>query len=186
MASLIEKFFPSLFTGKNRSFVFISVDSWVCCCCCSVAKLCPVLSLGLQHARLPCPSPPPRVCSDSCPLNPQCHPTISSSGWEDEPPASFAFHLSQHQGLFQWAGSLHQVAKVLPMNIQGWFPLGLTGLISLLSKRLLRVFSSTTVQKHQVFSAQSSSWSNSHIGTWQTGNHNFDYMDLCQWSLILI
>ena len=77
---------------------------------------------------------------------------------------------------FQWIGCSHQVAKALelqlqhslniPMNIQGWFPLGLTGLISLLSKRLSRVFSNTTVQKHQFFSAQPSLWSNSHIHTW--------------------
>ena len=77
-------------------------------------------------------------------------------------------------------------ASFLSMNVQGWFPLGLTGLISLLSKGLLRVFSSTTDQKYQFFSAQSSSWSNSHICTWLMESHNFDYMDLCQWSLILI
>ena len=81
-----------------------------------------------------------------------CHPLLSAS-----PPA---FSLSQHQGLFQWVSSSHQVAKVLqlqhqflPMNIQGWFPLELTGLISLLSKGLSRVFSNTTVQKHQFFNA---------------------------------
>ena len=86
-----------------------------------------------------------------------------------------------------WAGSLHQVAKVLrvsasasvlPMTIQGWFPLGLTGLISLLSKGLSRVFSSTTVQKYQFFGAQAL-WSNFHIHTWLLESHSFDYMDLC-------
>ena len=91
-------------------------------------------------------------------------------------PPSPAFNLSQYQGLFQWVGSSHQVAKVLelqllasvhPMNIQGWFPLGLTGLISLLSKGLSRVFSSTT-WKHQFCSTQSS-WSNSHIYKWPLG-----------------
>ena len=85
---------------------------------------------------------------------------------------SQSFSLSQHQSLFQWVSSLHQMAKsigasaivwVLPMNVQGWFPLRLTGLISLLSKELSRVFSSTTVQKHQFFSTQPSLWSNSHI-----------------------
>ena len=87
-------------------------------------------SQGLQHARLPCPSVSPRVCSISCPLSQWCylfHPLMLS--------CPFAFSLSQHQGLFQWVNSLQQVAKVLPMNIQGWFPLGLTSLI-LLSKGL--------------------------------------------------
>ena len=86
-----------------------------------------------------------------------------------------AFNLSQHQGLFQWVSSLHQVAKVsefqlqhqsFPMNIQDWFPLGWTGWISLQSKGLSRVFSNTTVLKHQFFGAELSSQSNSHIHTW--------------------
>ena len=95
------------------------------------------------------------------------HPQLSPS-----PPA---FNLSQHQGLFQWVGSWHQVAKVLgssasasvlPKNIQDLFPLELTGLISLQSKGLSRVFSSTTVQKQQFFGTQPSLWSKSHICTW--------------------
>ena len=94
------------------------------------------------------------------------HPLLSLS-----PPA---FNVSKHQGALQWVSSLHQVAKVgasasasvLPMDIQGWFPLGLTGLISLQSKRLSRVFSNTTVQKHKFLGAQLSLWSNSHINTW--------------------
>ena len=86
-------------------------------------------------------------------------------------PSPFAFTLSQHQGLFQWVGSSRQVAKkleasasssILPVNIQGWFPLGLTGLISLQSKGLSRVFSSTRIRRHWFFSAQLSLWSNSH------------------------
>ena len=90
-------------------------------------------------------------------------------------PSPPALDLSQHQDFFQWVSSSHQVTKVfeasasasvLPMNIQDWFPLGLTGLI-LLSKGLSRVFSSTTVQKHQFFCTQPSLWSNSHIRTWQ-------------------
>ena len=107
------------------------------------------------------------------------HPLLS--------PCPPAFNLSQHQGLFQWVGSLHQVAKVfigasvsvLPMNIQDWFPLGLTGLISLPSKGLSTVFSSTTVWKHQFFGAQPYLWSNSHIHTWLLGIYSFDYMDIC-------
>ena len=88
------------------------------------------------------------------------------------PPSPFAFNLSLHQGLFQWICSSDQVAKsieaststsVLPMNIQGWFTLGFTGLISLQSKGLLRVISSTTVWKHQFFGAQLSLWFSSHI-----------------------
>ena len=75
--------------------------------------------------------------------------------------------------------------SVLSMNIQGWFPLGLTGLISLLSKGLSRVFSSTTIWKHQFFSAQPSLWSNSHICTWLLKNHSFDYTDLCWQSDVL-
>ena len=85
-------------------------------------------------------------------------------------PSPPAFNLSQLQGLFKWVSSLHQVAKVLfsflPMNIQDWSPLGWTGLISLQSKGLSRVFSNTTAQKHRFFSAQLSLWSNSHIHTW--------------------
>ena len=90
------------------------------------------------------------------------------------PPSSPALSLSQHQGIFQWVDSASggQIietsasASVLPMNIQGWFPLGLTGWISLLSKGLPRVFSSITVRKHKVFGAQPSLWSNSLICTW--------------------
>ena len=90
------------------------------------------------------------------------------------PPSPPAFSLSQHQGLFKWIGSSHQVAKVLELqlqhqsfqwNIQGWFPLGMIGLISLLSKGLSRVFS-TIVWKHQFFGAQPSLCSNSHIQSW--------------------
>ena len=88
-------------------------------------------------------------------------------------PSPPAFNLFQHQGLFQWVGSSHQVAKILELQLQHqsfqWifslFPLGLTGLISLQSKGLSRVFSSTTVQKHQFFGARPSLWSNSHIST---------------------
>ena len=93
-------------------------------------------------------------------------------------PSPPAFNLVQHQGLFQWVDSSHQVAKsmgasastsVLPMNIQGWFSLGLTGFVSLLSKGPSRVFSNTTVQKHQFFGAQPPSQSNCHIHTWLLG-----------------
>ena len=108
----------------------------------------------LQHARAFCPPLSPRVCSDLCPLSQWCHPTISSSVI----PFPFAFNLTQHQGLFQWVSSLHQVANesasVLLINIQDWFSLEFTGLIFLLTKGLSRVFSSTTVWKHQFFGTQ--------------------------------
>ena len=121
---------------------------------------------GLQHTRLPCPSPPPRNCSNSCPLSQWCHPTTSS-------PSPPTFSISQHQGLFQWVFTsggpsigASVSASVLPMNIQGWFPLGLTGLISLQSKGLSRVFSSTTIWRHKFFWTQPFSLSSSHICTW--------------------
>ena len=111
---------------------------------------------GVQHARLPCPSPIPRAYSNSCPLSWWCHPTISSSVipffyWLQSFPASGSFQMSQ---LFTSGGQSIEVlpsASVLPMNFQDWFPLGWTGWISLLSKWLSRVH--TTVQKHQFFCA---------------------------------
>ena len=114
---------------------------------------------GLQHARLPCPSPTPRAYSNSCPSTRQCHPSISSSvvpfsSCLHSLPASGAFQMSQ---LFTSGGQSIEVsasASVLPMNIQGWFPLGWTGWISLKHKGLSRAFSNTTIQKHQFFSAQ--------------------------------
>ena len=121
----------------------------------------------LQQARLPCPSPSPKVCSNLCPLSRWCHPTISYSV-----KPSPALNISQHQGLFQLVDSasagqsIGVSASVFPMNIQGWFHLGLTGLSSLQSKELSTVSSNTTVQKNQFFSSQPSLWSSSHIWTW--------------------
>ena len=111
---------------------------------------------GLQHARLPCPSLSPRVCSNSCPLSQWCYPTVSSSvipfSCLQSYPASGSFPVSQ---LFpSGSQSIGASASVLPMDIQGWFPLGLTALISLQSKGLSGLFSSTTIWKHQFFSAQ--------------------------------
>ena len=114
---------------------------------------------GLQNTRLPCSSPSPRACSNSCPLTQWCHPTISSSvvpfsSCLQSFPASGSFQMSQ---LFTSGGQsigASVSASVLPMNIQYWFPWGLTGLISLQSKRLSKVFSNTTVQKHQFFTVQ--------------------------------
>ena len=124
-----------------------------------------------QHARPPCPSPIPGVHSDSCPLSRWCHPAISSSvipfsSCLQSLPSSESFPMSQ---LFAWSSQSIGVsasASVLPMNTQGWSPLGWTGWISLQSKGLSRLFSNTTVQKHQFFSTQLSSQCNSHIHTW--------------------
>ena len=134
---------------------------------------------GLQHARLPCPSPTPRACSNSCPYSWWCPPTISSSvvlfsSCPQSFPASGSFLMSQ---FFTSGGqSIGVSSSVLPMNIQDWFPLGWTGWISLQSKGLSRVFSSTTVQKHQFFGAQLSLWSNSHIHNRTTNwNHSIPW-----------
>ena len=123
---------------------------------------------GLQHARLPCPSWIPRAYSNSCPSSRGCYPTISSSvipffSCFQSFPASGSFPKSQFFApCGQSIGALAS-ASVLPMNIQGWFPLWLTGLISLQFKGLSRVFSNTTVVKHWFFDVKTSLWSNSHI-----------------------
>ena len=112
-----------------------------------------------QHASPPCPSPTPRVHQNSSPLSQWCHPTISSSlfpfsSYLQSFPASGSFLLSQFFTSGGQSIGASASASVLPMNIQDWFPLGLTGLISLQSKGLSRVFSNTTVQKHQFLGAQ--------------------------------
>ena len=126
---------------------------------------------GLQHARPPCSWLSPRVCWSSCSLNQWCYPTISSSATLfsfrlQSFPASGSFPMSQ---LFSSGGQSIGVsasASVLLMNTQDWSPLGWTGWISLQSKGLSRVFSSTTFQKHQFFSTQPYLWSNTHIRMW--------------------
>ena len=142
----------------------------------SVQFICSVVSDSLrphepQHARLSCPSPTSRACSNSCQLSWWCHPTISSSlVLFSSCPWSFPESRSSPMSWMFASGGQSIGASasvsVLPMNIQDWFPLGLTGLISLQSKGLSRVFSNTTVQKHQFFGTKPSSWSNSHIHTW--------------------
>ena len=131
----------------------------------SVTELCLTLwPHGLQHTRLPYPSSSPGVCSVSCLLSWWCHPTTSSSvtlfSCPQSFPASGSFPISQLLSSGGQRIEASALASVLPMNIQGWFPSGLTGLISLLSKGLARVFSSATIRKHQFFSAQSSLWRN--------------------------
>ena len=133
---------------------------------------------GLQHIRLPFPSLSPRVCSNSCPMSQWCHLTSSFSVapfsyCPQSFPASGSFPMNW---LFASGGQSFGAsasAEVLPMNIQGWFPLGLIGLISLQSKGLSRVFSSTTIQKHQFFSSQPSLWYSSHIHTWLLAKPKF-------------
>ena len=145
----------------NLDIVFIPVSYH---CLYSVQFSCSIVSNslwphGLQHARLPCSSPSPRACLNSCPSSWWCHPTISFSvvsfsSCPQSCPASGSYPMSQ---FFTSGGQRIGVSSstsVLPMKIQDWFPLGLTGLTSLQSKGLSRVFSNTTVQKHQFFGAQ--------------------------------
>ena len=122
----------------------------------------------LKHTRLPCPSPTPRACSNSCPSSLWWHQTIPSSVIRfSSCLQSFSIRVFFNESFFVSGGqNIGVSASVLPMSIQDWLPLGLTGWISLLSKGLIRVFSKTTVQKHQFFGAQLSLWSNSHIHTW--------------------
>ena len=125
----------------------------------------------LQHTRPPCPSPTPRVHSDSRPSSPWCHPAISSSvipfsSCPQSLQTSKSFPMNQ---LFTWGGQstgVSALASFLPKKSQSWSPSEWTGWISLQSKGLSGVFSKTTVQKHQLFGAQLSLWSNSHIHTW--------------------
>ena len=144
-----------------------------CCCCCSFDKLCPTFwdlmdcnTPGFPVLHYPLEFAQTHVYPVSDAMQPS-HPLLSPS-----PPA---LNLSKHWSLFQWISSLHQVAKVLElqlqhwsfhMNIRGWFPLGLTGLISLQSKALLGVFSSTTTWKHPFFGTPPSLPSNIYMHTW--------------------
>ena len=139
----------------------------------SVVQSCLTLCDPMNRSTpgLPCPSPTPGVHSDSRPSSQWCHPAISSSvipfsSCPQSLPASESFPMSQ---LFTWSGQstgVSALASFLPKNTQEWSPLEWTGWISLQSKGLSRVFSNTTVQKHQFFGAQLSSQSNSHIHTW--------------------
>ena len=128
-------------------------------------------SHGVQHAKFPCPSLTPGTYSNSCPSSWWCHPTISSSvipfsSCLQSFSESGSFPVSQLFALGGQSIGASASASVLPMNIQYWFPLGLTGLISLQCKGLSSVFSNTKIWKHQFFSTQSSLWFNSHICTW--------------------
>ena len=140
-----------------------------------------------MHARPPCPLPTPGVYSNSCPLSRWCHPTISSSVVPfsipfQSFPASGSFPMSHFFTSGGQSIGASAAASVLPMNIQYWFPLGWTDLISLLSNRFSIVFSSTTVQKHQFFGTQLSLLSNSHIHTWLL--EKITTTDLTRWTFV--
>jgi len=137
----------------------------------SVTQSCPTLCNPMDcSVRLPCPSPTSEVCSNSFPSSWWCHPTISSSviffSCLQSFPATGSSPVSQFFASGSQSIGVLASASGLPMNIQDWFPSWWTGWISLQSKGLSRVFSNTTVQKHQLFSAQLSLQSNSHIHTW--------------------
>ena len=123
-----------------------------------------------MHAKPPCPSSTPRSYSNSCPSSRRCHLTISSSLIPFSHlqcfPASGSFPRSQFFQSGDQSIGASDSPSGLPMNIQDWFPLRLTGWITLQSMGLSRVFSNTTVQKHQFFGIQTSVWSTSHINTW--------------------
>ena len=148
-------------------------------------------SQGSQHARFLCPRLSPGVCSTSCPLGQCFYLTISSSAaifafCLQSFPASWSFPMSQLLETGSQSIGTSASASVLSMTIQGWFPLGLIGLISLLSNGLSRVFSISTVWDHQVFCTQPSLWPNltSIHDYWK--NHSFDYTDLCQQCLCFL
>ena len=144
------------FIGLLLSIIKIN---WVQFSCSVVSRLFVTPWTAAHQTALPCPSPTPRACSNSCPSSRWCHPTISSSvvhfsSCLQSFPASGSFLMSQL--LTSGGQSIGASASVLPMNIQTWFPLRQTALISVLSKGLSRIFSSTTVQKHQFLGVQPS------------------------------
>ena len=151
MIKLFRVFYTVLFSLlKNK------IQLWLFSCSVMSNSLQPH---GLQHTRLPCHSPPPGVCSNTCPRIQWCYPTISSSvtpfsSCLQSFPASGLFPVSQFFASDSQSIGVSAWESVLPVNIQDWFPLGWTGWISLLSKGLSRIFSNTTVQKHQFFSTQ--------------------------------
>ena len=124
----------------------------------------------LQQARLLCPPLSPWVCSNACPLNQCCHPTVSTSVTHffcpQSFPASGSFPMSQLFASHDQSTGASATASVLPINIQGWFTLGLTGFIFLQFKGFSIVFSNTTLWKHQFFGIHPSLWFHSHIHTW--------------------
>ena len=170
-----QKFSGLLYSIKENNPTLLTISTVICICIYTVQFRRSVMSDSLpphepQNAWPPCSSPTAGVYPNPCPLSQWCHPTISSSvvpfsSCPQSFPASGSFQMSKH---FASGGQSIGVSasSVLPMNTQEWSPLGWTGWISLQSKGLSRVFSNSTVQKHQFFSAQLSLLSNSHIHTW--------------------
>ena len=162
------------FVGKVMSLLFNMLSAAAAAA--KSLQSCPTLCNPMDGSApgLPCPSPSPGVCSNSCSLSRWCYWTISSSvvsfsSCLQSFPASGSVPMNC---LFTSGGQsigASALASVLPLDIQDWFPLELIGLISLQSKGLLRVFSNTTVGKHQFFGTQPSLWSNSHIHRWLLG-----------------
>ena len=157
--------------GVAKSQTWLSMHTWDLFSHWVMSNPMSLWPCGLWHTRLLCPTLSPRVCSNSCPWSQWWHLTILSSvapfsSCLQSFPALGSFPMSQRFTSGDQSLGASASASVLPMNIQGLFPLGLRGLISLLSTGLWRVFSSTTIQKHQFFSTQSSLWSNSYIRTW--------------------
>ena len=139
--------------------------------CCSVSQSCPTLQLHRPQHQASLSFTISQSLLKLCPLSRWCHPAILSSVTIFSScllsfPASGSFQVSQLLASVCQSIGVSASVSVLPMNIQGWFPLGLTGLITLQSKGLLGVFSNTTVQKHQFFDTQLSLWSNSYIQKW--------------------
>ena len=141
-----------------KHYTFFSICIKICC---SASQSCLTLCdpMDCNMPDFPCPSLSPGVCSNSCPLSRWCHPTISSSvipfsSCLQSFPASGSFLMSQLFASGDQTVGASASASVLPMNVQGWFPLGLTGWICLQSKGFWKVFSSTTVWRHQFFSTQ--------------------------------
>ena len=159
LANCMPSFGKCLFRYFAYFNLFLAIELYVVHCC-SVALVSDSLRPhGLQHARLPCASPTPGACSNSCPSSQWCHPTISPSvipfsSCLQSFPASGSLPMSHFFISGSQSIGASASAFVLLMNIQDWFSLGLTGLISLQSKGLSRVFSNTTVQKHQFFGIQ--------------------------------
>ena len=160
--TLVAQIFPVLLFRSSIKLITLSFKH-----ACSVMSDC-LWPHGLQRARPPCPSLSPAVCSNSSSLCWWCHPNISPSVIPFSYPQSFLASRSfPMSSLFASDGqSIGSSASILPMNIHGWFPLGLTVFVSLVSKELSIVFSSTTVLTHQFFGTQPSLWSNSHTRTW--------------------
>ena len=168
----------AIIVNLKNSLLSISLPTWgewtVWLCCEFVALPLVCLTLqphGLQCTRLPCPSVSPGVCSNSCPLSQWCYPTVSSSvtpfsSCPQSFPASRSVPVSRLLPSGGHGIGASASASVFSVNTQGWFPLGLTGLISSHSKGSSRVFSCTIIRKHWFFGTQLSLWFNSHIQTW--------------------